>query len=85
MLTPRNFANKTGLSYNQVLTMCKDGELKTVRTNRGHFKISDIELDKFVKNDNFISREDYEKIVRENEKLRNTIEQLKKYVSSLSV
>ncbi|AGK99035.1 hypothetical protein [Clostridium pasteurianum] len=85
MLTPRNFANKTGLSYNQVLTMCKEGELKTVKTNRGHFKISDIELDKFIKNDNCISKEKYEELIRENEKLKSTLEQLKKYIGSLSI
>ncbi|MFT8313216.1 MAG: DNA-binding protein [Clostridium sp.] len=85
MLTPRNFANKTGLSYNQVLEMCKDGELKTVRTNRGHFKISDIELDKFIKNDNYISKEKYEELIRENEKLKFSLAQLKKYVENLTI
>lgn len=78
MLTPRNFAKQTGLSYNQVLTMCKDGEIATVKSPRGHFKIADTELDKYIKNDSYISKEDYEKVIRENENLRATISQLKK-------
>lgn len=78
MLTPRNFAKQTGLSYNQVLLMCKEGDIATVKSPRGHFKIADTELDKFIKNDNYISKEKYEALVRENENLRTTISQLKK-------
>lgn len=85
MLTPREFASKTGLSYNQVLHMCKSNELKNVTTTRGHFKITDAELNKFIKKEDYVSKEEYEILIRENEKLKNTIKQLKKYVGSLEI
>lgn len=83
MLTPRNFASKSGLSYNQVLSMCKSSELKTVRTNRGHFKIADKELDRFIRNDSYISKEDYEKLIRKNESLTTTLRQVQNYIGNL--
>lgn len=83
MLTPRIFASKSGLSYNQVLSMCKSGELKVVKTNRGHFKILDKELDRFVKNDSCISKEDYESLIRKNENLTTILKQVQNYIGNL--
>lgn len=83
MFTPREFAKKTGLSYNQVLNMCKEDELKVVKTTKGHFKIADIELNKFVQASGNITKEQYLEVVRENERLKNTINQLKNFIVSL--
>lgn len=82
MLSPQQFAKETGLSYNQVLQMCKTKEINALETEGGHFKIPPKELDKF-KNSDYVTREEYLKVIRENEKLRTMIEQFKKYVSSL--
>lgn len=78
MLSPRNFARQVGLSYNQVLIMCKNGEIKSVKSPRGHFKIPEIELNKFIEKDSYISIEKIEELIRENERLNIKIEQLKK-------
>ena len=77
MLSPQVFADKTGMSYQQVLTMCKTGELEAIKTDGGHFKIFASELDKFLNKKDFISRESYEEVLRENERLKTMIAQLK--------
>lgn len=82
MLSPQQFAKETGLSYQQVLQMCKAKEINALETEGGHFKIPPKELDKF-KNSDYVTREEYLKVIRENEKLRTMIEQFKNYVSSL--
>lgn len=87
MLTPKNFAKKSGLSYDQVLIMCKSGKIVAVKSNGGHFKIFEKELNKFISNNDVaqVTIEDYEKVVRENEKLKIVIAQIKKYVSDLVI
>lgn len=85
MLSPQKFAEKTGLSYGQVLIMCKAGEINSIRSQKGHFKILEKELDQFTKSNDYISREKYENIVRENERLRNTIRQFQKYVENIAI
>lgn len=85
MLTPKTFSKKINLSYDRVLLMCKSGEINAIETNGGHFKISEKELDKFLKNDSFISKEEYERVVRENEKLKTMIQQLKNYATNLVI
>lgn len=84
MLTPREFSKQTGLSYNQVLNMCKSDELKVVKTTKGQFKIADIELSKFTSNSEHVTKEEYLEVIRENERLKNTINQLKQYIGSLN-
>jgi hypothetical protein len=85
LFTPREFAKETGLSYNQVLNMCKANELKVVKTSKGHFKIADIELNKFIQADENISKEQYLEVVRENERLKNTITQLKNFIVNMEL
>lgn len=82
MLSPQQFAKETGLSYNQVLQMCKTKEINVLETEGGHFKIPPKELDRF-KNSDYVTKEEYLKVIRENERLRTMIEQFKNYVSSL--
>lgn len=84
MISPQVFAEKTGISYNQTLTMCKTGELKAIKTDGGHFKVYDFEVDRFVKKKDFISRESYEKVLRENERFRTMIAQLKILVNGFT-
>lgn len=85
MFTPRKFAKETGLSYNQVLNMCKNEQLKAIKTNKGHFKIPEIELSKFTRNDEVITKEEYLEVVRENERLKNTIIQLKNFITNMEL
>lgn len=84
MLSPQNFAKESGLSYQQVLQMCKSKEINALKTEGGHFKIPPKELDKF-KNSNYVTKEDYLKIVKENERLRTLMDQFKKYILSLEI
>lgn len=85
MLSPNMFSKKAGLSYGQVLFMCKSNEINAIRTNRGHYKIPEKELDKFIKNDDYVSKEKYETILRENERLKTSIKILKKYVGDIDI
>lgn len=73
MKTPQQFGKAIGISYNQVLKMCKSGELETIESDGGYFKIFDCELDKFVAKKDFISKEEYEAILRENEMLKEKL------------
>lgn len=85
MLSPNQFSNKVGLSYAQVLYMCKNNQIDAIRTNKGHYKIPEKEIDKFIKNDDYVSKEKYEQVIRENERLRTTITQLKKFMEDIAV
>lgn len=85
MLSPQTFARKTGLSYNQVLLMCKKKDINTVTSPGGHFKIPEKELDKFLKDSDFVSKEDYEKVVRENERLKTLLKQVQDYISGMAL
>lgn len=80
MLSPQDYSEKTGLSYQQVLLMCKSGELKAIKTKGGHFKIRESEVDN---KQDYVSKEEYMKVVRENERLKTILEQMKAYVASL--
>lgn len=82
MLTPQQFAKETGLSYSQVLQMCKTKEINALETEGGHFKIPPKELDRF-KNNDYVTKEEYLRVVRENERLKTMLHQFKKYVVSL--
>jgi excisionase family DNA binding protein len=83
-MSPQQFGQKTGLAYEQVLNLCKKGELDAIKTEGGHFKIPERELDKFLKNEDYVSKEEYEKVIRENERLRTMINQLKVFITNLN-
>lgn len=76
-LTPAQFARETGENYNLILNLCKDGSLKSEVTEGGHYKIYKSELEKFNSNNDYITKEDYEAVIRENERLKSFINQLK--------
>ncbi len=72
MLTPQEFAQQCELSYQQVLQMCKNKEISALKTEGGHFKIPEKELDIF-KNSGYVTKEEYLRVIRENEKLKTII------------
>lgn len=84
MYSPQKFSDKTGLSYEQVINMCKSNEIESYRTPGGYFKIPDKELSKFLKED-FISKEEYMRVVRENEKLKTILIQFKLAIENIKV
>jgi excisionase family DNA binding protein len=81
-LTPKEFANITGENYDLILELCKKGNLKCERTEGGHHKIYKSELEKYSKSD-FISREDYEAVIRENEMLRQKLISIQKFINNI--
>jgi excisionase family DNA binding protein len=85
MLSPQVFARQAGLSYQQVLHMCKFNQIEAVKTSGGHFKIPEKELDKFFKPNGYVSKEEYERVIRENEKLKTILEQAKIFFVNLNV
>ena len=84
-ITPVEFSKQTGENYNLVLQMCKTGKLKCQKTTGGHFKIYASELDKANDfKEDFISKKEYEEVVRENERLKAFINQLKLVINNIS-
>lgn len=83
MFSPQQFAKEWGLSYQQILQMCKTKEIDAIETEGGHFKIPPKELDRF-KNKDYVTKEEYLNVVRENEKLKTMITQLKTFVIELN-
>lgn len=76
-ITPKKFSELTGENYELILDLCKKGSIKCERTDGGHFKIYKIELDKYTKyKDDFITKEEYERIIRENEMLKQKLKQI---------
>lgn len=69
----------------QVLQMCKIGEIETIKTEGGHFKIPEKELAKFKKPVEYISKGEYEEIVRENERLRTLLLQAKAWFDNMNI
>lgn len=85
-LTPKQFAKRTGENYELILELCKNGTLECEQTEGGHFKIYKSELDKHLnKKQDFVSKEDYETVIRENERLKCFISQLKITIESACV
>ena len=84
ILTLQQFAKKTGLSCDHVLQMCKTKKIKALETEVGHFKIPEKELDRFTTKD-YVTKEEYLRVVKENERLKTIMLQLQSYVSSLDV
>ena len=77
-ISPKEFSKKTNLSYDLVLRMCKLEEIQAVKTKGGHFKIPFMEVDRFIKpQQEYITKADYEAVVRENERLKLQIEQIR--------
>jgi excisionase family DNA binding protein len=82
-LTPKKFAELVGENYELILDLCKKGSIKSERTEGGHYKIYETELNKFTKcTTDYIAKDEYERIIRENERLRGFIEQLKLLITN---
>lgn len=85
MLSPKKFADKSGLAYGQVLMMCKSGELNSVKTQGGHFKILEKEIDKFIENDDYVPKEKYLHALKENERLKTLLGETKRFINGLKL
>lgn len=84
-LNPKEFAIETGLTYQNVLHLCKTKEIESKTTVNGRrFLIPKSELLKFQGgNSNYVSIEKYEEILRENQRLKLILEQLKTLVKEI--
>lgn len=82
--TPLQFAKKIGFSYEHVLQMCKTKEIESISTEGGHFKIPEKELDKFINKD-YITKDEYLRVIRENERLKTLLKHVKAQMEALEV
>lgn len=80
-LSPVEFAKKTGENYEFIRKLCREGKLKCEVTEGNHTKIYESELNKFSNKD-YVTKEEYEKVIRENERLKTFISQLKKFIQN---
>jgi predicted nucleotidyltransferase len=86
MLSPKQFAEKAGISYQQVLDMCKKNEFSDVaQTRGGYYKIPEKNLDKYKHNFDYVPKEQYEKILKENERLKAILHQTKRFIQNLDI
>ncbi len=78
-LNPKEFAEQTGITYQNVLHLCKIKEIEAKTTLNGRrFIIPNSELLKFKGgNSDFVSIDKYEKVIRENERLKIILNQFK--------
>jgi hypothetical protein len=85
-LNPKEFAKETGLTYQNVLHLCKTNELGHKTTVNGRrFLIPVSELLKFQGgNNDYISIQKYEEVVRENERLKILINQFKELLKQIN-
>lgn len=60
------YAKMTGLGVEEVKKRCKNGTLESFITEGGYYKIA--------LRQNTVSKEEYDKVVRENEKLKGIIQ-----------
>lgn len=83
-ISPKDFSQISSLSYDQVLVMCKKGEIKALKSPGGHFKIFSQEIERLTssKDNDYITKEEYMKVVRENERLKITLENIKSLLAN---
>ncbi len=48
LLTPRAAADRLGIGYSTLKRWVRDGQIRTTRTEGGHHRVSDIELDRLL-------------------------------------
>lgn len=65
-VSAEKYAKMTGLGSEEVKRQCRIGKIECFMTEGGHYKI--------LVRQNAVSREEYEKVVRENEKLKTIIQ-----------
>jgi len=65
-VSAETYNKMTGLGVEEVKRQCRIGKLECLMTEGGHYKI--------LVRQNAVSREEYEKVVRENEKLKTIIQ-----------
>ena len=65
-VSPETYNKMTGLGVEEIKRQCRIGKLECFMTEGGHYKIP--------VRQNSVSKEDYEKVVRENEKLKTIIQ-----------
>ncbi|MBS4959153.1 MAG: DNA-binding protein [Clostridium sp.] len=76
-ITPKKFSELTGENYELILDLCKKGSIKCERTDGGHYKIYKTEFEKFNSSSaDYISKERFEAILRENEMLKERLRQI---------
>lgn len=80
-LSPVKFAERSGENYEFIRELCREGKLKCEITEGNHIKIYESELSKFSNKD-YVTKEQYEKVIRENERLKTFINQLKYFIQN---
>ena len=72
-VSAKEYAKRTGLSYNEVLRFCETGQLEAYKTDGGQWRI------KVYKGDT-VSREEYNKLFEECNRYKGMVEAVSKLV-----
>lgn len=83
MITPREFSEKTGITYAQVRIMAQRGEIKCTITPGGKIKIFESELDRVNSPSDYVHIDEYNRVANENIKLKMIIQAINKVSSCI--
>lgn len=74
MISPKVFARETGMSYAKVRNLAQNDEIKCIISPKGYLSIYESELDRFKNPEKYVLREEYERVLKENAKLKSTLD-----------
>ena len=77
MISIREYAKKSGLSYAMVKEKCVNGEIHCEKTPGGHIQIYPSEIKRIISPKNYIDIEEYQRVVNELEKAKRILKRIK--------
>jgi len=73
MISPKVFAKESGMSYAAVRNLAQKGEIKCLVSPKGYLTIYESELERIKNPEKYVLKEEYERVLKENEKLKSTL------------
>lgn len=74
MISPKVFARESGMSYAKVRNLAQKGEIKCLISPKGYLTIYESELERIKNPEKYVLREEYERVLKENAKLKSTLD-----------
>ncbi|MFB0958960.1 hypothetical protein SDC9_202273 [bioreactor metagenome] len=80
MLSVREYAKKSGLSYERVKDKCNNGELNHEITPGGHIQIYPAELERILSPNGYVPIDEYKKVCKELERAKRILEKIREEI-----
>lgn len=78
MLVQKNIVGKVECGVEEVKRQCRIGNIPHVMTEKGYYKIE-------VYDNDVVSREQYDKVIEENAKLKTTVSNMKSILNQVQI